>query len=49
MADEVIKVKSSDIEKLIEWLRRGGQPQSLEEMSRRLVEIIREEATSKGR
>ncbi len=49
MADERIKVKSTDIEKLIEWLRRTGQPQTLEALTREFIRTVHEEVNSKGR
>ncbi len=49
MADERIKVKSTDIEKLIEWLRQSGQPQTLEALTREFIRIVHEEANGKGR
>lgn len=47
MADEQIKLKPSDIEQLIAWLRSSGQPQSLPTLTRHLLAILREEAQNR--
>lgn len=49
MADERIRVKPTDIEKLIEWLRQQGHPQSIAALTREFIRIVQNEATSKGR
>jgi Holliday junction resolvase len=49
MADERIRVKPTDIEKLIEWLRQQGHPQTIAALTREFIRIVHEEANGRGR
>ncbi len=39
-----VKVSAEQLEKLVEYIRRSGRPQTLETLTRRYVEILRDNA-----
>ncbi len=43
MASNDITPNSRDIERLIEWMRRSGRPQTISSLVRRYLEVVREE------
>jgi hypothetical protein len=38
-----ITITNRDIEKLIDWMRRTGRPQTVRTLARRYLEMLREE------
>lgn len=43
MAAKDISISMRDMERLIDWMRRTGKPQTIESLVRRYVEMLREE------
>ncbi|MEO5953355.1 MAG: hypothetical protein ABIQ44_12890 [Chloroflexia bacterium] len=43
MAGKEISISIRDMERLIDWMRRTGKPQTIESMVRRYLEMLREE------
>ncbi|HEX2915885.1 MAG TPA: hypothetical protein VH186_34305 [Chloroflexia bacterium] len=42
-----LKVSHEQLEKLVEFIRRNGRPQSLEALTRRYIELLKEGAASR--
>jgi hypothetical protein len=38
-----------DMERLIDWMRRSGRPQTVESLARRYLEMLREDRGTKSR
>jgi hypothetical protein len=43
LAGKDISISIRDMERLIDWMRRTGKPQTIETLVRRYVEMLREE------
>ena len=43
MAAKEITISMRDMERLIDWMRRTGKPQTVESLVRRYLELLREE------
>ena len=43
MAANDITPKARDMERLVEWMRRSGRPQTIQSLVRRYLETVREE------
>ena len=43
MAAKEINISMRDMERLIDWMRRTGRPQTVQSLVRRYVEMLREE------
>ena len=43
MAGNDISFSSRDMERLVEWMRRIGRPQTVATLTRRYIEMLREE------
>jgi hypothetical protein len=43
LAAKDISISMRDMERLIDWMRRTGKPQTIESLVRRYVEMLREE------
>ncbi len=43
MAADDITPTARDIERLVEWMRRSGRPQTINSLVRRYLEMVREE------
>lgn len=43
MAAKDISISMRDMERLIDWMRRTGRPQTIDSLVRRYVEMLREE------
>ena len=43
MAGKEISVTMRDMERLIDWMRRTGRPQTVQSLARRYLEMLREE------
>lgn len=43
MANNEVSVTARDIEKLADWMRRSGRPQTVSTLARRYIEMLREE------
>ena len=43
MAGKEISISMRDMERLIDWMRRTGRPQTVQTMARRYLEMLREE------
>ena len=43
MAGKEISISMRDMERLIDWMRRTGRPQTVQTLARRYVEMLREE------
>ena len=43
MAANDISISMRDMERLIDWMRRTGRPQTVESLARRYLEMLREE------
>ncbi len=43
MAGKDISISIRDMERLIDWMRRTGKPQTIESLVRRYLELLREE------
>lgn len=43
MAGKEITISMRDMERLIDWMRRTGKPQTIESLVRRYLEMLREE------
>lgn len=43
MAVKEITISMRDMERLIDWMRRTGKPQTIETLVRRYLELLREE------
>lgn len=41
--DEELKIRPMDIDRLIEWLRRTGRPQTAEALARHYLDRLRQE------
>ena len=44
-----LQVNAAQLEKLVEFIRRSGRPQSLESLTRRYVEILKEQEGASNR
>jgi hypothetical protein len=43
LAGKDISISIRDMERLIDWMRRSGKPQTIDSLVRRYLEILREE------
>ena len=43
MAGKEISISMRDMERLIDWMRRTGRPQTVQTLARRYLEMLREE------
>ena len=43
MASNDISISMRDMERLIEWMRRTGRPQTVRSLARRYLEMLRED------
>ncbi|MDQ6694060.1 MAG: hypothetical protein M3014_06520 [Chloroflexota bacterium] len=43
MAANEINISTRDMERLVDWMRRSGRPQTIQSLARRYLEVIREE------
>ena len=43
MAGNDVTFSARDMERLIEWMRRSGRPQTVRSLARRYLEMLREE------
>jgi hypothetical protein len=43
LANNEVFVTTRDIEKLADWMRRSGRPQTVSTLARRYIEMLREE------
>ncbi len=43
MATNDINITMRDMERLIDWMRRSGRPQTVETLARRYLEMLRED------
>jgi hypothetical protein len=43
LASKEISISMRDMERLIDWMRRTGRPQTVQTLARRYVEMLREE------
>lgn len=43
MASKDISITMRDMERLIDWMRRTGRPQTIRSLTERYVEMLREE------
>jgi hypothetical protein len=43
LAPKEVTVTMRDIERLIDWMRRTGRPQTAQSLARRYLEMLREE------
>jgi hypothetical protein len=43
LAGKDISISIRDMERLIDWMRRTGKPQTIESLVRRYLELLREE------
>jgi hypothetical protein len=43
LAGKEISISMRDMERLIDWMRRTGRPQTVQTMARRYLEMLREE------
>jgi hypothetical protein len=43
LAAKDISISMRDMERLIDWMRRTGRPQTIDSLVRRYVEMLREE------
>jgi len=43
LAAKEITITSRDVERLIEWIRRTGRPQTTKSLARRYLEMLRED------
>ena len=43
MAGKEISISMRDMERLIDWMRRTGRPQTVQTLTRRYLEMLREE------
>jgi hypothetical protein len=43
LAANDINISMRDMERLIDWMRRSGRPQTVESLVRRYLEMLREE------
>ncbi len=43
MPGKEITISMRDMERLIDWMRRTGKPQTIESLVRRYIELLREE------
>ena len=43
MAGKEISISMRDMERLIDWMRRTGRPQTVQSLARRYLEMLREE------
>ncbi len=44
-----LKVSPEQLEKLVDFIRRSGRPQSLESLTRRYIELVKEKEGSGSR
>lgn len=42
-ASNTVNISMRDMERLIDWMRRTGRPQTIESLTRRYLEMLREE------
>lgn len=43
MAAKEVTITPRDVDRLIEWIRRTGRPQTTKSLARRYLEMLREE------
>jgi hypothetical protein len=43
LAGKEISISMRDMERLIDWMRRTGRPQTVQTLARRYLEMLREE------
>lgn len=43
MAANEISLSTREMERLVEWMRRSGRPQTVKSLARRYLEMLREE------
>ena len=43
MAGKEISISMRDMERLIDWMRRSGRPQTVQTLARRYLEMLRED------
>ena len=48
-ASSTINLTMRDMERLIDWMRRTGRPQTIESLTRRYLEMLREERGIKNK
>lgn len=48
MATNELTLSPRDVERLIEWMRRSGRPQTIKSLARRYLEMIREDKGIRG-
>ncbi|MBF6612321.1 MAG: hypothetical protein IVW55_04255 [Chloroflexi bacterium] len=49
MAGTDVTLTMRDMERLIDWMRRSGRPQTVQALARRYVELLREERGIKNK
>jgi len=47
--NNTVNLTIRDIDRLIDWMRRTGRPQTVESLSRRYLEMLREERGIKNK
>jgi len=47
--NNTVNITIRDIDRLIDWMRRTGRPQTVESLSRRYLEMLREERGIKNK
>ncbi len=45
--DTKLTVETAQVDKLVEWLRRTGRPQSIKNVTKRYIELLKEAAGTK--
>jgi hypothetical protein len=49
MAANDLTITMRDMERLIEWMRRSGRPQTIDSLTRRYLEMLREDRGIKSK
>jgi hypothetical protein len=49
MASNDLTISMRDMERLIEWMRRSGHPQTIDSLTRRYLEMLREDRGIKSK
>ena len=49
MAANDVTISMRDMERLVEWMRRTGKPQTIESLARRYLEMLREDRGLKSK
>jgi hypothetical protein len=49
MASNDLTISMRDMERLIEWMRRSGRPQTIDSLTRRYLEMLREDRGIKSK